>query len=232
MSIHDGHRDRLKDRFATEGLDNFTEVQALELLLFYCIPRKDTNELAHRLLDQFGSLSHVLETRVEDLMKVPGVGYNTALFLTLVPAAGRYYSVNRMQRITILQDIADCGQYLLPFFDGRAIETVFMLCLDAKNKVLCCQQVGEGSVNSAGVPIRRVVEMALATNATTVVLAHNHPSGLALPSCEDIITTKRLAAALDAVEIVLADHIVVADDDYVSMVQSGYYRPGECTVQV
>ena len=92
--------------------------------------------------------------------------------------------------------------------------------------------VGEGSVNSAGVPIRRVVEMALAANATTVLLAHNHPSGLATPSYEDIVTTRRLAAALDAVEIVLADHIVVADGDFVSMVQSGYYSPGESLLQV
>lgn len=232
MSIHDGHRQRLRERFVAEGLDNFTDVQVLELLLFYCIPRKDTNELAHLLLERFGSLSQVMETRVEDLMKVPGIGYNTALFLTLVPASGRYYATNRMQNVTILKDTEDCCQYLLPRFDGRAIETVFMLCLDAKRKVLCCQQVGEGSVNSAGVPIRRMVEMALAANATTVVLAHNHPSGLALPSYEDILTTKRIAAALDAVEIVLADHIVVADDDYVSMLQSGYYRPSECMAQV
>ena len=111
-------------------------------------------------------------------------------------------------------------------------ETVFLLCLDAKRKVLCCQMVGEGSVNSASVPVRRVVEMALAANATMVVLAHNHPSGLAMPSYEDIATTKRIAAALDAVEIVLADHIVVADDDFVSMVQSGYYRPCESLMPV
>lgn len=231
MSVHDGHRDRLRKRFLTEGLDNFTEIQVLELLLFYCIPRRDTNELAHRLLDRFGSLSQVLDTRVEDLMAVEGIGENAALFLSLIPAAGRYYSVNRAQRCTIVRNTADCGQYLLPYFDGRVQETVFLLCLDAKCKVLCCQLVGEGSVNSAGVPIRRVVEMALAANATTVVLAHNHPSGLALPSYEDVLTTKRLAAALDAVEITLSDHFVVADDDYVSMVQSGYYRPGECTVQ-
>ena len=93
--------------------------------------------------------------------------------------------------------------------------------------MLCCQLVGEGSVNSAGVPVRRVVETALAANATTVILAHNHPSGLALPSYEDVVTTKRIAAALDGVEITLADHFVVADDDCVSMVQSGYYRPGQ-----
>ena len=107
---------------------------------------------------------------------------------------------------------------------------MYLLCLDAKGKVLCCQMVGEGSVNSAGVPIRRVVEIALAANATTVVLAHNHPSGLALPSYEDIATTKRLAVALNAVDITLADHIVVADGDHVSLVQSGYYSSSECTV--
>jgi len=100
-----------------------------------------------------------------------------------------------------------------------------MLCLDAKCKVLCCKKVGEGSVNSANIPVRRVVEMALAANATTVVLAHNHPSGLAIPSADDIRTTHRVAVALDAVEITLADHIVVSGEDYVSIVQSQYYKP-------
>lgn len=227
MSVHEGHRDRLRDRFLAEGLDNFTQVQVLELLLFYCIPRKDTNEVAHRLLQRFGSISQVLETRVEDLEKVDGIGHNAAVFLSLLPAAARYYSVDRASRCTVLKSTAQCGDYLLPYFTGRSQETVFMLCLDAKCKVLCCHQVGEGSVNSAGVPVRRVVEMALAANATTVVLAHNHPSGLALPSYEDRVTTQRIAAALDAVEITLADHFVMADDDYVSMVQSGYYRVGQ-----
>ena len=232
MSIHDGHRDRLKKRFLIEGLDNFSDIQVLELLLFYCIPRKDTNELAHRLLNRFGNLFQVLEAKVEDLEQVEGIGPNAALFLSLIPAVGRYYSVNRNTECRILKNTTECGYYMLPFFSNRVNETVFLLCLDAKRKVLSCQMVGEGSVNSAGVPIRRVVEMALAANATTVVLAHNHPSGIATPSYEDILTTRRVAAALDSVEIVLADHIVVAEDDFVSMVQSGYYRPGECPVQV
>ena len=115
----------------------------------------------------------------------------------------------------------------MPFFYGRRNETVYLLCLDAKCKVLCCKEIGEGSVNSAGVPIRRIVETALAANATSVVLAHNHPSGLALPSDADIQTTRRVAVALDAVEIGLIDHIVVADDDFVSMSQSGCYRADE-----
>lgn len=232
MSVHDGHRDRLRRRFMAEGLDNFTDIQVLELLLFYCIPRQDTNELAHALLKRFGSLSQVMETNPEELMTVEGIGYNTAVFLNLIPAAGRFYSVDRISQTKVLLTTEECGQYLLRYFEGRKQETVFLLCLDAKCKVLCCQQVGEGSVNSAGVPVRRVVEMALAANATTVVLAHNHPSGLALPSHEDISTTRRIAMALEAVEINLADHIIVADDDFVSLTQSGYYRPGECTVQI
>jgi DNA repair protein RadC len=231
MSVHDGHRERLKNRFLTEGLDNFTDIQVLELLLFYCIPRRDTNELAHRLLDRFDSLSQVLETSTEELMTVEGIGLNAATFLKLVPAAGRFYSVDRSNRCKILTTLTECGNYLKERFKGRSHEMVFLLCLDAKCKVLCCQQVGEGGVNSAGVPIRRVVETALAANATTVVLAHNHPSGLALPSHEDIETTRRVALALDAVEIALADHIIVADGDFTSMVHSGYYRPGECTLQ-
>lgn len=232
MSLHDGHRDRLRKRYLEEGLDHFTEVQVLELMLFYSIPRKDTNELAHRLLDRFGSLSQVLDTRPEDLMQVEGIGENAALFISLFPSVARYYDTNQAQRMTILKDVDECGQYLLGYFKNRTNETVFLLCLDAKRKVLCCQMVGEGSVNSAGVPIRRIVEMALAANATTVVLAHNHSSGLALPSREDVMTTRRLAAALDGVDVILADHLVIADGEFVSMVQSGYYRPGECGLRI
>ena len=222
MSIHDGHRQRLKERFLRGGLDNFTDVQVLELALFYCIPRKDTNPIAHALLDHFGSLSQVLEASVEELQKVPGIGENTAIFLSMLTQVGRYYLVDRSQREVILPTIDKCGAYLVPHFFGRSVETVFLLCLDAKCKVLCCREIGQGSVNSAGISIRKIVEVALGANATTVVLAHNHPSGLALPSAEDIQTTRRVAAALRAVEIHLADHIVVADGDYVSMVQYGY----------
>ena len=216
---------RLKERFLKEGLDSFSEVQVLELALFYCIPRKDTNPIAHALLEHFGGLAQVLEAPVEELKKIPGMGETSAAYLHLITEVGRYYMVHRGTQVSVLPTLEQCAEYLLPFFFGRRVETVFLLCLDAKCKVLCCKEVGEGSGNSAGVPIRRIVEVALGVNATTVVLAHNHPSGIAIPSCDDIQTTLRVAAALDAVEITLADHIVVADGDFVSMVQSGYYRP-------
>ena len=221
-SMHTGHRERLKQRFLEEGLDNFTDVQALELLLFYGIVRQDTNPIAHNLIEHFGSLSQVLEASPAELKKVKGISEHTAILLNLIPQLGRYYQVDCTQRMEILPTLDACGAYLVPRFFGRTRETVFLLCLDAKCKVLCCKEVGEGSVNAASISQRKVVETALTANATTVVLAHNHPSGIALPSDEDVQTTRRIAAALQAVEIQLADHIVVAEGDYVSMVQSGY----------
>lgn len=225
MSIHEGHRQRLKNRFRREGLDNFDELYVLELLLFYCIPRKDTNPLAHRLLDRFGSLTAVLEASPEELEKVEGINTSASTFLSLITQVGRYYQVRRAEPGDILRTSDQCGNYLMPYFFGRDTETVFMLCLDAKCKVICCKKVGEGNVNSANIPIRRVVEMALSANATSVVLAHNHPSGLALPSADDVQTTLRVSAALETVEITLADHIVVCGDDFISMAQSQYFTP-------
>lgn len=226
-AIHQGHRKRLKERFLTEGLDNFNEVNVLELMLFYCVQQRDTNPLAHKLLNHFGKLSAVLDASVEELMKVPGVTEHIATYLTMINAVGRFYLRNRVADTKILTSMEACGRYLLPYFHTLQNETVYLLCLDAKCKVLACKKVGEGSVNSASISIRRIVETALNANAVSVVLAHNHPSGLALPSAEDIQTTKRLGRALYAVEITLADHLVVADDDFVSMVQSGKYNPAE-----
>ena len=231
-SIHKGHRKRLKERFRAEGLDRFDEIQVLELLLFYAIPQKDTNPLAHALLDRFGTLDQVLDASVEELEKVAGIKENASTLLSLITAMARYYMVARTTKNEILRSVNACGDYLMHHFYGRRNEMVYALCLDAKCKVLCCREVGEGSVNSASVSIRRIVEVALSVNATTVVLAHNHPSGIALPSGEDVQTTRRLAAALDAVDIALADHIIVADDDYVSLVQSGLYQPGTCSFSV
>ena len=230
MSIHAGHRQRLKERFLKEGLDNFEEHQVLELLLFYGIPQRDTNEIAHELIRKFGSLSKVLEATPEELSEVKYVGDNVTTLFRLITDVARYYQVNCAMREEILPTIDACGRYLVPFFHGRQNETVFLLCLDAKCKVLSCEKVGEGGVNSAGIPVRKIVEMALKANATSVILAHNHPSGLAIPSGEDIQTTRRVALALDAVEIGLVDHIIVADSDWVSLSQSELYRHRECRI--
>lgn len=225
MPVHDGHRQRLKDRFLREGLDHFEEHQVLELLLFYCIPRVDTNPIAHDLLTRFGSLAGVLDAPADELKKIPGIGDNAATLLSMISPLSRFYMVSAARQNKVLPRLEDCWNYLIPQFHGKRNETVYILCLDAKCRMLCCRELGEGSVNSAAVPIRKIVEYALTANASTVLLAHNHPSGLAIPSQEDVQATHRVAAALSAVDIILEDHIVVADDDFVSLRESGFYRP-------
>lgn len=220
MSMHDGHRERLKKRFLEEGLDHFSQIQALELLLFYAVPQKDTNPIAHDLLDRFGSISAVLEAPPEELKKVSMIGDHAATLLHLTRAMSRYYQVDKANNVEILSTMEQCADYIVPHFHGRTVETVFLLCLDARGKVLGCKEVGEGGINSANVSIRRIVETAISMGASVAVLAHNHPSGLALPSNEDILTTRRIAVALEMVDIILQDSLIVADDDYVSMAQS------------
>ena len=138
MGLHDGHRQRSKRRYLALGAEGMEDHQLLELLLFYAIPRQDTNPIAHALLDHFGSLYQVLEAPVEELRKVKGVGEQSALLLSLMNDVARYYQVDRTMREKILPTVQACGEYLVPFFFGRNVETVFLLCLDAKCKVLCC----------------------------------------------------------------------------------------------
>ena len=227
MSIHENHRQRVKSRYETYGLDMFDEHQALELLLFYCIPRKDTNEVAHRLINRFGSFGQVLDAPLKELEKVDGVGHNVALYLKLLRDTQRYYGIHHEQNEVILESINECGDYLIKYFDAIDVEAVYMLGLDAKCKVLCCREIGRGNINSAAISIRKIVDIALSEKVTSVVLAHNHPSGFAVPSSDDILTTERIAHALKAIDVILADHIVVYGSDYVSMVHSKMYILGD-----
>ena len=223
MSIHDGHRQRIKKQYRDHGLLNFEDHSALELLLFYAMPRSDVNPLAHRLIDRFGSLNAVFDVPVGELMKVSGVGENTALLIKLVVDINRQLMVSRGRNCKIIDSTEKAGAYIAPFFHGERDEVVYMICLDAKFKVLNCKLMSRGSVNTANIVVRKIVENALANNSMSVILAHNHISGVALPSHEDKESTKRICEALQAVDIVLADHIIVADDDFVSMADNGFF---------
>ena len=222
MGIHDGHREKMRQRFLKSGLDAFADHEALELLLYYAIPRRDTNPIAHALMERYGSLSAVLAAPVEDLKKVEGVGESAAILLKLAPQLYRKAKMSDAEQETILSSVERVGAYLLERFAGEKNEVVYQLCLDRKGKLLVCKKLGEGGVTSADLDIRRLVENALLTGASAVVLAHNHPSGVALPSRDDYAATDRAKTALAVVGVALADHIIVADGDFVSMSDSGY----------
>jgi len=223
MGIHNGHRDRMKKRFAEHGLDSFEEHSLLELLLFYSIPQRDVNPLAHKLLDTFGSISGVFEATHEDLLKVEGIGESTATLLRLIPQVCRRYMISASDASRVLDSSEKAGAYIKPFFIGERDEIVYLMCLDSKRKLLACREISRGIANAAEINVRKMVEAALSHNATNAIMAHNHISGIALPSFEDEITTKKVRSALDMVGVRLLDHIIVAGDDYVSMSESGFF---------
>ena len=148
MGLHDGHRQRMKERFARHGLDSFAEHEVLELLLYYAIPRRDTNELAHTLLDRFGSLERVLLAPREELMKVPGVGEGAALLLTLVPAVSQYTHRHAPQE-TILNSVDASGRYFMRLLRHERRELLYQACLDGKGKLLSCRCLSEGRRHAA-----------------------------------------------------------------------------------
>ncbi len=224
--LHRGHRQRMKKRFLEHGLENFDDHNVLELLLFYALPQGDVNPTAHALIKKFGKLSAVFDAPTEELMEVTGVGENAATLIKLLPQVSRRYQISRSisEDDIYLTNSKKAGAYIIPYFYGECEEAIYIVCLDAKCKVISCKMLLRGEVNSANVSIRKIVEFALANKATNVILAHNHPSGVALPSREDEITTTRISEALKAVDITLADHIVVADEDFVSMSDNGFFR--------
>lgn len=225
MGVHDGHRDRLRDRFREHGLDSFNDLNALELLLFYAIPRRDTNEIAHALLDHFGSLHAVFEASEQELCAVPGVGLQAATLLRLLPQVMRKSACSKAVNIKTIRTTAEAAKYLIPRFLYEQDEVILLLCLDSQKRVITCAEVGRGVVNASETSLRRIVETALKHKSASVILAHNHPDGVACPSVEDDVMTKQIFRSLSLVGISLEDHIVVAGEAYASFRDIGMLRP-------
>lgn len=214
--------DGLTRRFLRGVPDAMPDAELLELLLRFSTD--DAKALTERIMAQCPNIAAVIEADADTLRSIEGIDEESILLLRLVPELHRRYFLSRSRDEKRLTTSADFGRFLLPYFYGARDEMVYLLLLDAAGKVLNCKLIGHGSVNSANVPMRRVVQEALTANASGVVLAHNHPSGVALPSKEDADLTARLRDTLDALQILLLDHIVVADDDFVSMRESGYFQ--------
>ena len=225
-NIHSGHRARLKEKFREFGLDGFTDIQALELLLMYAIPRRDTNELAHALLDRFKSFRGVLEADIDSLSEVPGIGENAATLIRLVTSMNIRYMKAEKKRGMKIENSDDAGAFLRPLFAYQQEEVAFMVCLDAASRVISSHELSRGGMTEVSVSSRNVVDIALREKAARVILAHNHPSGLALPSIADASTTIQINQALRLIGVHLMDHLIFCNDDFVSFRDSGFFSRG------
>lgn len=217
---HQGHRQRLKARVISEGIDSFEDHQILELLLFYAIPMKDTNALAHRLIGHYGSLAGVFDANPRDLSALVGVTENTALLLSLIPALARRYQQGKLAPKAVLGSTTAAGEYAQTLFTGRLNEAFYVICLDSQNKVNQATLLHEGTINEAPVYPRLIVETALRHQAASIILAHNHPGGSQRPSQADLDVTRRIRQATEAIAIPVVDHIIVAGDGYYSFAEN------------
>lgn len=212
---HRAHRARVKARFLRGGLDDFSPHEVLELILFYAIPQKDTNVIAHRLLDRFGTLCGVFGATTEELCQVAGISEHAALLLRLwLPAASYALTREKEGRDLCFRTVGTIGDYFVQRYIGVGCETVYLMLLDNRYGLIDCVKVHEGSVNSVSVTPRKLIEHALFRHAAMAVLAHNHPGGVPIPSGEDLHTTASIREAFDMVGVPLLEHILVAGNSY------------------
>ena len=221
-SIHKGHRERIRQRVLKHGLEGFEDHQVLEFLLFYSVPVKDTNELAHKLLERFGSLAGVLDASPSELGLVDGIGEKSALLLSVLPDIFSRYSNSRNNKKQKVTSISQAGEYAVNLMRGKNYETFYLVGLDIHKKITHAIKISEGTLDEAPAYPRKIVEAALSCNADSVFVVHNHPGGSVLPSDADVKLTSKIKFALAGVDIILQDHIIVADDEYLSFYNMGF----------
>lgn len=220
-SVHSGHRERMRRRLEVEGLDSFEPHQVLEVLLFHTIPKRDTNEIAHRLLEKFGTIDRVFDAELSSLMEVSGVGYNTAVFLRLMSEVARYYARERFNKCVHIENSEQMGEYMCSRIGMTAREVFAAAAFDARRNEIAFEIISEGFVSQTTVQLRRLAEFAILHNAELIVISHNHVSGDPIPSQADREATRKVCEGMGTIGVTVADHIIVSGEKYYSFSANG-----------
>ncbi|MBE6774691.1 MAG: hypothetical protein E7543_00695 [Ruminococcaceae bacterium] len=223
---HNFHRQHMRERFYEAGFKGMADHNVLEMLLYFGIPRKDTNGIAHELISTFGSFSSVFEANRHDLLKVKGMTETAVcLIKMMLPVYSRYTDSLKEHRPSPIEP-EEVYEYLLPkYFEGSCRERVYVLCYDSSDRLIACRLLNEGDICSSSFDIREFSRIVLETNCTSVIISHNHPHCFSQPSKDDIRVTQNVIKLLDMLKIRLIDHIIVADDGYTSLANHRYTLP-------
>lgn len=217
LEQHKGHRERLRERFEKGGFTGFHDYEVLEMLLTFIFRQGDVKPLAKQLIKTFGSFSKVLDATIEDLQNVKGMGKASAISIHAFRETMAYYFQNHVtedkNQITKMSGLIEL---LRASIGQKPNEVLFAIFLNAKNEVLVTKELGEGSISEAYVFPRKILEEALKQKATSVILAHNHPNGIAEPSEHDEVITTEIQKVLSLIDISLQDHIILANNEYYS----------------
>lgn len=219
--MHEKHRERMRQRFLKESLSSFEPHEVLELLLFYGIARKNTNDIAHELLKTFGSLSAVFNASYSELIKVKGVGDISATLITLIPQLSQRYLNDLKGSKPAITNSSDAGEYAVSLFHGVSYESFYVICLNKQRKIIFTELICKGTLDEVSVYPRIIIEAVMRHKAHSVILAHNHPGGGLQPSANDINCTAKIVDVLEAMDVLVVDHIIVADGKYTSFSDRG-----------
>lgn len=212
----------MRQRCLQNGFDNFATHELLEMLLYYSIPRTDTNGVAHGLLERFGSLKGICEASFDELLCADGIGPQSAILLRLIPELMKRYAMEQVSSAAVYNSVGKLADYFFRTFIGLDHECLYMMLLNNRMNMIDCVLVSEGVVNSSTVPVRMMTQKVLFKKASSVVLAHNHPDGLALPSARDIEVTETLIGAFDSIGATLLEHLIIADGRFYPIMQQHY----------
>ena len=224
QSPHGGHRERMRKRFIKGGLDVFADHEIIEMLLYYGIPRQNTNKIAHKIYKEFGSLHELFDASPQQIMHRTGITENSAVLFSIVPHLFKRYSYGKWDRRIVFASSKELGEYAKIPFIGKTHECFYMLCFNKKYELKGLEMLEEGTLDTVELHPRKIVELALINKASYVVLAHNHPSGCKEFSTTDFDATINIMQLLKPFNIVVADHIVVTGEGYLSMAENNHLK--------
>lgn len=219
---HNNHRKRLKEKVKNHGLGCLAYHEVLELLLTYTIPRRDTNPTGHKLIEHFGSFANVIDANYYDLLKVEGVGPESALFFNVLSSLKDIYNKNKQETTkAVLNTTQKCVEFFREFFPIKANEFMVMACLSKTKKVIKTYVYSENDETKISFDIKDIANHIMDTGVSNIVLFHTHPNGDVQPSVQDISTTQRILNICLVNGIDFADHIILNEAEHYSFAKNG-----------
>ena len=226
-NLHEEHRTRTREKFLKTKLDGFADHEVLEFMLYYCYPRQDTNEIAHKLINEFGSLHNLFEADAREIERRCKVTERVAIFISLIPCiANVYFRARWAQNSLVMDNMKTACEYAIALFAGHKVESCYIFCLNAGMRLRAVSLIASGTINETPMYAREIVSEALKHQSTALIITHNHPGGNAVPSPQDEVATEKLAFLLRSLNITVIDHIVVAGNKCYSFASKNKFVEG------
>jgi DNA repair protein RadC len=220
--LHKDHRNRMRRKYLNKGMDAFVPHEVLEMLLYQIVPYKDTNALAHQLIKKYGSLANTVNAPASELMQFDGLGEASVIQLKMLPDFFRVYQKDMLAEKPKLSTTKEVTEFLVPVLRDSTVEEVHVVATDGKSCYINMKMLGAGSVAKVNVSVNEVVQFALNNRAAGIIIAHSHPQGVCEPSPSDIAFTKTVHDTLMALDIVMTEHLIVANDSHYSFFKNGH----------